>query len=331
MPNLSKLLKLIVVILMIWLLYYQLISNDALSSIQTIWNSTDHGWKFTYLWLCLALMPLNWILEAYKWQILMSPHVKISFINACETVLVGLAVGIVTPARIGEYGGRMLNTDPNLKTEVVSATLLGSIAQNLCNVIIGFTFSYFFLKSNFVVTSHEHLTLIVVISLQLFVSMLLYFHLPKVVRMFGKLLDNRFVKKLGFKFDAINHYQKTTLLKVLLLSLSRYFVYFIQYLCILLFFGVSASVLEMSSGIAFIYLIQTGIPLPAFISILARGELAILVWGHFGISEVTSLVSTFSLWVINLIFPALLGLVILIRLDIVNFFKGLGSSNGINK
>ena len=85
--------------------------------------------------------------------------------------------------------------------------------------------------------------------------------------------------------------------------------------------GVHSDFLQLSGGIASIYLIQTGIPLPAFLSILARGELAVLVWSTLGIVELTALMATFILWFVNLIFPSLIGLLIMTRLDVKAYFN----------
>ncbi|MBK9737214.1 MAG: hypothetical protein IPO92_20605 [Saprospiraceae bacterium] len=110
------------------------------------WKTRKQSWNIVYLGICFVLMPINWYLESVKWQTLMSPHTQVPLLRALKTVFAGISLGIVTPARVGEYGGRLLLSDPDYKTEVISATLLGSIAQNLCNVMGGLIFSYFFLK-----------------------------------------------------------------------------------------------------------------------------------------------------------------------------------------
>lgn len=89
-------------------------------------------------------MPINWILEGRKWQLLMAPFENISLKKAIKIIVSGVAVGIVTPGRIGEYAGRLVASDPTQKTEVITATLLGSIAQNFWNILGGVALSYVF-------------------------------------------------------------------------------------------------------------------------------------------------------------------------------------------
>lgn len=303
------------------LLYYQVAHGKGYEALISSWESQSMYWDFRFLILSIMLMPVNWFLESKKWQILMSPHVALSLNDALKTVLSGIALGIATPARIGEYGGRLLTSDPNHKPQVISATLLGSIAQNLCNVVMGLVFSYYFLKSIFNVTYSDHITFSIAVGLQIGILIFIYYKLPKVAKFVERFLKWKYFLKISSKLKSLDLYTVPLLNKIILISLLRYSIYFIQYLLILKFLGVQNDFLELSGGIASIYLIQTGIPLPAFLSILARGELAILVWSSLGIVELTALVATFILWFVNLIFPSLVGLMILTRFDVKAYFK----------
>jgi len=310
-----------VILIICGLLYYQVAHGKGYEALISSWESQSMYWDFRFLILSIMLMPVNWFLESKKWQILMSPHVALSLNDALKTVLSGIALGIATPARIGEYGGRLLTSDPNHKPQVISATLLGSIAQNLCNVVMGLVFSYYFLKSIFNVTYSDHITFSIAVGLQIGILIFIYYKLPKVAKFVERFLKWKYFLKISSKLKSLDLYTVPLLNKIILISLLRYSIYFIQYLLILKFLGVQNDFLELSGGIASIYLIQTGIPLPAFLSILARGELAILVWSSLGIVELTALVATFILWFVNLIFPSLVGLMILTRFDVKAYFK----------
>lgn len=321
LAQLLRILKFVVILIICGLLYYQVAHGKGYEALISSWESQSIYWDFRFLILSIILMPANWFLESKKWQILMSPHVVLSLNDALKTVLSGIALGIATPARIGEYGGRLLTSDPNHKPQVISATLLGSIAQNLCNVVMGLVFSYYFLKSIFNVTYSDHITFSIAVGLQIGILIFIYYKLPKVAKFVERFLKWKYFLKISSKLKSLDLYTVPLLNKIILISLLRYSIYFTQYLLILKFLGVQNDFLELSGGIASIYLIQTGIPLPAFLSILARGELAILVWSSLGIVELTALVATFILWFVNLIFPSLVGLVILTRFDVKAYFK----------
>lgn len=303
------------------MLYYQVVYGKGYEALLNSWESRSMYWDYQFLFLSIILMPVNWYLESKKWQILMSPHITLSLKEALQTVLSGIALGIVTPARIGEYGGRLLTSDPNHRPQVISATLLGSIAQNLCNVVMGLVFSYYFLKSIFNVTYTEHITFSIAVGLQIGLLVFIYYKLPKVAKFVERFLKWKYFLKISSNLKSLDLYTVPLLNKIILISSLRYSIYFTQYFLILKFLGVQNDFLDLSGGISSIYLIQTGIPLPAFLSILARGELAILVWSSLGIDELTALVATFILWFVNLIFPSFIGLLILTRFDVKAYFK----------
>jgi hypothetical protein len=64
----------------------------------------------------------------------------------------------------------------------------------------------------------------------------------------------------------------------------------------------------IAACIATIFLFQTFIPLPPVIGFLARGEIALLVWSPFEIDPTLILASTYTLWLINIVLPSILGL-----------------------
>ena len=65
----------------------------------------DKGWLWPLI-ICLVLMIMNWGLEALKWQVLVKSTQPLNFIQAFGSVLAGLATGLITPNRIGNFIGR---------------------------------------------------------------------------------------------------------------------------------------------------------------------------------------------------------------------------------
>jgi hypothetical protein len=73
----------------------------------------------------------------------------------------------------------------------------------------------------------------------------------------------------------------------------------------------------MISGIFLVFLIQSGIPLPPFLSMLARVEIAVIIWSVFERDVMIILSATFSLWIINLLIPSLIGAIFLVKKPIL--------------
>lgn len=264
------------------------------------------------------MMPINWLVESFKWQLLMSPFQKISFYSGLKTVMSGVAAGVVTPARVGEYAGRMVTSSNHLKTEAAVATFLGSISQNFWNLTGGAAFSYIFLKDLTNITHWNKNSFFIITAVSIVIMMTIYFNVPKVA---SKLIKWKYFKKFENHISNIGQYSNRLLVQVLFLSLIRYLIYFGQYVLVMIFLGADIDLLQMIAIIATIYLIQSGLPLPAFMSIIARGEVAVLMWSLVGIGSIMALSATFIIWIINLILPALLGLFFLSKTNLYRFFK----------
>jgi hypothetical protein len=102
----------------------------------------------------------------------------------------------------------------------------------------------------------------------------------------------------------------------LLLAFLRYGIYTSQYVLLLAFFDIRPGWWTAWCGVSSIFLIQSGMPLPPVMGLLARGELAILFWQPLGAAPVAVLSATFLLFVLNLGIPALVGWWWMTRLDI---------------
>jgi len=93
----------------------------------------------------------------------------------------------------------------------------------------------------------------------------------------------------------------------------RYGLYSIQYYAILRFYGIDLPLDAALAGVGSIYLLQTAIPLPPVLALLARGEIALLIWGIWGANALSILAASYTLFVLNLAFPALLGLFYIVK------------------
>src|SRR5690606_26996202 len=81
----------------------------------------------------LLLLPflsfINWLLEAFKWQLLVSKIEKISLASGLRGVLTGLSLGFVTPHALGDYAGRIWQLKGKKRLESIGAVMLGRASQ----------------------------------------------------------------------------------------------------------------------------------------------------------------------------------------------------------
>ncbi len=307
--------KFLIIVFLGILIFDRIVAYDRTGDIVsnfTLKLETKGNWPF--LVVCLILMFVNWGLETSKWKYLTKDFFEMGFFKASEGILLGISLGIITPSRVGEYGGRVINLPAHLRSSGLKAHFLSSLSQNIVNIIIGSlgAFVYF---SQFTDVSLTLITAIV--SISLFFSMLLvaiYFGNNSLIEFIQSKIPDRISKKIFFDFKTTRDFNDLS--TVLIISCLRYIIFVSQYVLLLYFFGIGIPLLAMVTGISLIYLIQSGVPLPPFLSMLARGEIAIVIWSFFSVSVLSILSATFTLWILNLLIPALVGASILVRKDL---------------
>lgn len=305
-----RLLRLLFVAILLVVLYYQLFGQKELT-IQLLFSEfVSHLTiqSLPYILMVLLLMPLNWYYETQKWRFLIQKIEPIPFQKALQVVLVSLTFSIFTPNRVGEYGGRLMMVSKEKRVLSIFAVMVGVVSQWITLVIGG----WWALMAAFWIG-------LVPINLLLFIGLLwvgllstilmvvLYFNLQQSVLYCLRFKwAQRWTSKL--QESTFQNYSIQELFKALHYSMRRYFIYSIQYLMLLYFFGFEASIGATLLGVLIVYLLQTGIPLPPSTGLIARGNIALLVFGYLSTTgSMAILASTFSLWLINVVLPAIIG------------------------
>lgn len=315
--QLNLLIKLVLLSLLAWALYVQVVAKENISEIWTTFQAELKNGEVGLLILTFLLMPVNWSLETIKWQRLVRTIEVVPFFRAFKGILAGITLSIFTPNRVGEYGGRILVVKPENKIPTVVASLVGSFSQLTTLLVMGLAgMSYFMYKK---IEPDALVMFGTSISALLLSGMLIFFYLnvDLVIPLVKKIpYIRRFVKHL----TVLQSYDAKTLLLVLLLSICRYLVYSFQYYLILMFFGIEVPLLLGLASIALIFFIQTSVPLPPIYGLAIRGNVALKIWGYFTVNTLGILSSTFGLWFINVIFPALIGMVFISSVNIMKSF-----------
>ena len=313
MKFLTLLFKIAIFAALILLLYFQLQNGLQLVGERELyfWQKGISFLQLVYLILAIVLMPLNWGLELVKWLSLMYKAEQLDTKIAFIAMLAGITFALFTPNRIGEYGGRVLFVKPEQRLRTVFETLKGSIAQWLAILtggVIGIC-SIVFKSDNEKALELSYYLLAFALPMFL-LMMVLYFRLrPLAALISGISYLKRFVERQLEK----ERYRiaDSILIKTYLWALLRYLVYTLQYLLILYAFGIENEPFLLISAISLVYMIQTGLPLPPALGLVARGSIAVWIFGIFGDGNFQEqsivLAATFSLWCINLFLPALFG------------------------
>ncbi len=314
-------LKIIVFLLLIYVLYDQVFSKENIDEIwaEFLLNLSSDQWPF--LALAVLLMPANWLVETQKWRILLKKVEHLTLWTAFTGVMAGVTLSVFTPNRVGEYGGRVLLVKPENRWRSVVATLVGSFAQLSTLLSFGLVGMMYFVAAYRGITGYAWGGMLFIAILLILLLKFCYYNVDLAIPIVRRI---PYLKRGVRHLELLKLYTSTELTHALGLAVVRYMVYSLQYYCLLQFFNIEVPVFQGFMCIAFIFLVQTSIPLPALWGLLIRGKLALDVWGIFSPNEIAILASTFSLWFVNLILPALLGMIFITR---INVSKTLGYDN----
>ena len=274
--------------------------------------------------LALLLMPLNWGLEAWKWWYLARHLEPVSFRRSLRAVLVGLTLGFVTPNRVGDYAGRIMELKSR-RLDALGAVFLGRYCQLVATVAAGTVgLLYFLLRFYVAGYPAAQLGLVaLVLLLNALVLLPLYYSelLVAAVRAVKPL--RRFSRYVAI----MPTYPARLLTTVLLISGLRYAVFCLQFGVLLWAYGVQAPVGPALAAIAGTFLLKSLVPsLNALADVGVRELSATHLFGLLGQPVLPVLSASLSLWVLNIAVPSAIGLVFVLRLKVLGRWQKPGSA-----
>jgi hypothetical protein len=254
------------------------------------------GW---YLVVVLFLMPVNWWLETLKWHGFLSVHSGVPFQRSFKAVTSGIALSLFTPNRIGEYGGRILFMPYDIRWPVVFSTLMSSVSQNLIAFSAGVVSLIILFKAYFLLKVLGIITILI--------AAFFFFEMRKVITWVCRRKLHPAFMKLANQLSYISDYKPHLLVRSLWISLLRYLVYTTQFVLLLHAFEPGIPLEVLFPGVSALYLFQTIVPMPPVADVLARTNIALILWSGAGMSELSISLASFIVWGINLLIPAILG------------------------
>ncbi len=255
----------------------------------------------------ILLMPLNWLVETLKWQLLTGKFEKVIFYNCLKAVLTGLSLGIMTPARVGEFAGRIMYLEPENRIKGVMASFLGSISQLAATLSFGLISAWIILPHSFPDT--EILSYLAAINLIVIPGVLfIYFFINKTNNATSE-SQGSFQKWM----NASALYSRKERFRILLLSMIRYMIFTTQFVLLIVAFGGNVDFIYAFGHAAITFLGMTLIPTFALAEAGIRGSIAIEVFGLMEINPLGILSASVLLWTINLMIPTLLGIYFMLR------------------
>jgi len=270
--------------------------------------------------LMLALMVVNWSLEARKWQLLIRPVQKVTLMTGFKAVLSGLSFSLFIPNGMGEYLGRMLYMQEGNRLKSVAVSFMGSLSQVIVTLVIGVIGLEFMMHyvpsaglANTGLTRFWIKALVYAVIIFIGFFLLLYFKISLFVNWFEKI---PFVYKHRLLIDSLKEFDRKLLLRVLLLAFCRYSVFIAQYVLMFYLFNVMMPLKEAIWSVSILFLLIAIVPTIPIAELGVRGEISIKVFGLFSSNTLGIVSAAGFIWLINLIIPALVGSLFVLSLRI---------------
>ena len=310
--------KIVIVLLGVWILYKKLFHNqnitqlwfDVKTSVTTINNT------FLIL-LALFLVPLNIYLEGVKWKFQLKPIENINICKSFLSIFTGITAGMFFPNRMGNFLGRIFMLEKGDRIKAAMVTIVGGMGQMITTVSIGLIASLFFVKKYLVL-------LTIAVILVIGILLIMYFNI-QILKYFNFLIPKKFKEKTKEYFEIFSFYNKTELLKILIISFLRYFLYTFQFVLLIWTFNIPLTYFQAMIPISLTYILMMIIPFITITEIAVRGSVSILVFekwliiNNISISYGMMVFSASSLlWIFNIAIPSVIGLFLIYRLK---FFR----------
>ena len=266
----------------------------------------------------------NWGMEAKKWQLSVIKIYRISFINAFKAVLSGVSFSVIMPNRIGEYLGRLAYMPEGNRLKSISVTLVGSISQLYITVvfgIIGLVFLKDQLIAQSILTDLIYRFVLGGCAIAVIVLTVVYFKISLIETLFEKWLTD---SKYLYLIESLRTFNVQLLLRILLLSFLRYLVFLVQYFLLFSLFDIALPFVIIASVVSVLFLILAVIPSIALVEVGLRGEISLHLMGMFSTNVLGVGVTVASIWLINLVLPAIVGSVLFLGIKV---FKRKNESN----
>ncbi|TSJ43368.1 hypothetical protein FO440_04010 [Mucilaginibacter corticis] len=301
----SYLLKATILVLAFVFIYHQyLIKGNNLKEFQKAVNRLNHQQVTIIMSVVVALMLANWLVECLKWQHLTKKLVKISLWECIEGVFCGLTWAIFTPNRIGEYGGRVMFLPPRKRIHGVFAMAVGSFGQNVITNVLGAAaliwFCFTFLHLNGWLLAG--ITVLGIVFMTLF--LVLYFNIKWLVRLLNSI---SFLRKYHRFFDIMGAYKFTDLVNIMFFCLTRFFIFSFQYYLVIHLLVPDIPFVDVILMVFIVFFIQSALPSLDLLDVPVRATASATLFAYVTHQQIAIIAAFTSIWLINLIIPAILG------------------------
>ena len=258
----------------------------------------DYSWDFHKIHfaifpfiLFLMLIPFNYYIEWLKWKVITKHNHLENKKKNLNAFASGLVSSFLTPSFSGNFIGRIVHYNKELKVTLTMQTFVANIAQS----IIAISFGLFAFFTVYKEVPNEYFLVLFGVSILVYV------------------FCNRVIAFLNIQYlHKIEPYLLTETLRLKLLALSflRYSFFLAQYILVLWAFRIPPSS-EVVLLVLLVFLFVTISPSFFFGKILLRESIAVGVFSLFDYDLNTIAMASLSIWAFSIFTPSILSILVI--------------------
>lgn len=304
--KLFSILKRLIFMVIVWMLYRTF--NEKQPNIYDIIRECRNALVWQNLLkgiLVVVLIVVNWGFEAKKWQILAHRIEKISFIEAFKGVLIGLSLGFITPANLGDFAGRIWKFKNGKRVESIGAVLLNNGIQFYITLFFGLLGFLRFLFFTHQLSLWTNILLLLLMVFSLLLGIFVYWN-KQILKTI--ILKIPLIRRFEGSITIMEQYTNTEILTALWWGCLRYLTISLQFVLVLTIFRIKVDYMDLWAITFLIFLVKTAVPALNFLSDLGVREYsALYFFSFYAVSTPSIITATFVLWLLNILLPVLIG------------------------
>lgn len=229
-----------------------------------------------YIYLILPVISIaSWLVESYKWQLLVRDLEKLRFRVSVTHNLTAQAASFLTPLKAGEFATKAFYFQSSIRKKVIKAVLIGNLSQMAVTIILGL--------AGIALLFEQHV-----------LAVLIFITSSGLLMLLSKTVST------WFKFNAARIDVVTAI------SFVRYLVFSSCWFLVLYIIS-DVSIVWIFGSIAAMYLAASIIPTMQVFDVFLKWSIASFFVGYLDISLESMTAIVAIIWLNNQVLPVLLG------------------------
>lgn len=301
----TSFIKLVIGVISFWIIYNRLSEIPQLKEQCLLWFQEPK--MYVILLVVLCLMPINWGIESYKWKSITTQVEAVSYSTAIKSVFSGICVGNIAPGRAMEFLAKIIFFKYENRPSITVLHFINGMFQMLITVTAGIIAITFKLNQ----TSNSSVFIYTVLAGGLCMILFFCWAIFNVSFIQRKLKFIKWFKKM--KEAEHIQFSKALIIKLISLSVVRYFVFTTQFYLIYNALSPQNDIIQVFMGIAAYFMLTSLIPMISVIEPAIRAAIALFVFNHTGDDTITVVLASTFVWIINVVIPSIIGYGIILK------------------